>query len=287
MEIVVYNPTQNQPLPPVQWNYDELKQWLTDGLSRYEGVVYDESQIAAAKADRANLNKLAQVIDAKRREVKQMYLQPAADFEAQAKELTGMVKAQSNKIDAQVKAYEGFKKQEKRQKIEAELYGPMIGDLAELVPYDRLHDPKWLNVTCSMNTISEALAKKIENISSGLSAIDKLDLDEALTEQAKAVFLKDFNLSAAINATERIMHQREALARMESAQKAQESAEAAKIPSSEFTPPEQKKPAEVIPQGESGGEKIHSVSFRIHVTAAQLKALGDFMKANGIKPERI
>ena len=112
MEIQIYNPTQGQPLPPVKWNYDEVRQWIKDGLARYEGLVYDESRMADAKKDRATLNKLAQAIDAKRREMKQLYLEPYEEFEAQAKELTVMVKDQAAQIDAQVKAYETQKKEE-------------------------------------------------------------------------------------------------------------------------------------------------------------------------------
>ena len=73
MEIQVLSPTQAHPLPPVQWNYEEVKQYVVDGLSRYKGVVYDDTQIALAKTDRANLNKLAAAIDAKRKEMKAMY----------------------------------------------------------------------------------------------------------------------------------------------------------------------------------------------------------------------
>lgn len=36
MQIEIYNPTDGQALPPVQWNYDELKQQLTEGLAAYK-----------------------------------------------------------------------------------------------------------------------------------------------------------------------------------------------------------------------------------------------------------
>ena len=85
MEIVIHNPTQGQPLPPIQWNFPEVKQWVEDGLARYEGLTYDDTQMAEAKKDRANLNKLVQAIDEKRREMKRLYLQPYEGFEAQAK----------------------------------------------------------------------------------------------------------------------------------------------------------------------------------------------------------
>ena len=142
MQIEIYSPANNQPLPPVEWNYTAVKQWVEDGLEAYKGRVYTEETIAMAKKDRANLNKLADAIDGKRKEMKAMYLRPYEEFEAQAKELTAMVKAQSAQIDAQVKAYDESRKQEKLERIKAELYTPMIDNLAGLVPYDRLHDPK-------------------------------------------------------------------------------------------------------------------------------------------------
>ena len=276
MEIKVLTPTQAQPLPPIEWNYGEVKAWIEDGLARYKGVVYDETQMAEAKKDRAALNKLAQAIDAKRKEMKALYLHPYEAFEAQAKELTAMVKEQSAAIDTQVKAYEERRREEKLEKIKAELYTPMIDGLGDLVPYEKLHDPRWLNVSCSVSTIGTEMAQKIERIVAGLDAIDRLNLDDALTEQAKATFLKDFDLAAAIKQTERILDQRAALERMRA------DAEAKK-----YTPPAPAEPVSTPQNGDSAGEKIHTVIFRIHVTAAQLNGLGAYMRANNIKPERV
>lgn len=282
MEIQIFTPTQAQPLPPVQWNYDEVKQWVQDGLARYKGVVYDDTQIALAKTDRANLNKLAAAIDAKRKEMKALYLQPYTEFEAQAKELTAMVKMQVDEIDAQVKAFENFRKEEKLAQIKAEVYAPIIGDLAELIPYDRLHNPKWLNVTTSMAAIGEDIARTVEKVTSGLKAIDQLNLAPDIAERVKDVFLRNFDLAAAIAEKERIEAEREKLERYQAAQQAtaNEFHTATIAPVAEETPTA---PAEQ-PAAE---EKTYTVTFRIHVTKAQLDLLGAFMKSHGIKPERV
>lgn len=287
MEIQVFTPTQAQPLPPIEWNYAEVKAWIENGLARYKGIVYDETQIAAAKKDRAQLNKLVQAIETKRREMKQMYLQPYQDFEGQANELIGMVKEQAGEIDSQVKAYDERRKQEKREKIIAEIYTPMIDRLADLVPYERLHDPRWLNVTCSMATIGTEMARKIESIVAGLDAIDRLALDDALMEQTKATFLNDFDLAAAIKQTERILEQRAALERLRADAEAQKAAVADNTPEPKYTQPEPAEPARTRFSEDNTAEKIHTVVFRIRVTAAQLKGLGDYMKANNIRPERV
>lgn len=297
MEIQILTPTQAQPLPPIQWNYQEVKQWISDGLTRYKGVVYTESQIAEAKKDRAQLNKLVQAIEVKRREMKQLYLQPYQNFEAEANELIGMVKEQAAEIDTQVKAYEERRREEKLEKIKTELYAPMIDGLGDLVPYEKLHDPKWLNVTCSVGTIGAEMARKIEGIVAGLEAIDKMGLAPNMASRIKGVFLKKFDLAAAIAEKERIEQMEASLRQYETTkaernavsaeQNAHKAEQTANNPEQKYTPPE---PAAPVSAQQSAGvteEKIHTVVFRIHVTAAQLNGLGAYMKANGIKPERV
>jgi hypothetical protein len=265
-----------------------------DGLAHYEGLVYDESQMATAKKDRATLNKLAQAIDAKRREMKQLYLQPYELFESQAKELTGMIKDQTGRIDLQIKTYEAAKKNEKRQQIEAELYAPMIGNLAELVPYDRLHESKWLNVTCSMGTVSEELGKKIDRIISGLEAIGRVDLPEDIVEHARVEFLKTFDLAAALSYVDFVKRQREQLEALKTRQSEQEAEKGALTVEGDKIHPENSNALKMAldaparePLPRVDGEKVHEVLFRIYATTPQLKQLRAAMDAIGIKPERI
>ena len=294
MEIQILAPTQGQPLPPISWNYEEVKQWVMDGLSRYEGLVYDESQMATAKKDRATLNKLTQAIDAKRREMKQLYLQPYELFESQAKELTGMIKDQAGKIDLQIKSYETAKKNEKRQRIVEELYTPMIGTLAELVPYDRLHESKWLNATCSMGQVSEELGKKIDRIISGLEAIGRVDLPEDIVEHARVEFLKTFDLAAALSYVDFVKRQREQLEAMRTRQSEQEAEEQSRRVEGDKIHPEDSNAVKTAqdasarePRAQVNGEKVHEVLFRIYATTPQLRQLRAAMDEIGIKPERI
>lgn len=284
MQIEIYSPTNGQPLPPVEWNYAAVKQWLEDGLSAYKGRVYTEDTVTEAKKDRANLNKLADAIDTKRKEMKAMYLEPYALFETQAKELTAMVKDQVAEIDAQVKAFENFRKQEKLERIKAELYEPLIGNLASLIPYERLHETKWLNVTMSLSAVAEEVARKIERITKGLAAIDSLALDSDIAVQVKDVFLKGFDLSAAIVEKDRLVRQKAELERIKAEQAAPKVEQPAEV---EYTPAEPERPTPAQTVADYTEEKIHTVTFRIHVTSTQLKGLGDYMRANGISPERV
>lgn len=308
MEIEIYSPTSGQPLPAVKWNYPEVKKWLEDGLAAYKGRVYTEDTITQAKKDRAGLNKLADAIAGKRREMKAMYLHPYEEFEAQAKELEGMVKAQSAEIDAQVKAYEAARKEEKLAQIK-ELYGTMIGNLAALVPYERLHNPKWLNVTTSMGAITDELGRKIDRIMAGLASIDTLGIEADIAQQVKGVFLKDFDLAAALAEKDRIIRQREELERVKAEQERRRVVDAGtpgafdglrpsdvvrfggpgciEAATDTRTPISPENAATAIPGADSSNEKLLVVTFRIRVTGSQLKGLGDYMRANGIRPERV
>ena len=290
MEIKVLSPTQAQPLPPVDWNYTEVKQWIEDGLARYKGVVYDETQIAEAKKDRANLNKLIQALESKRLEMKKLYLQPYTDFESKANELIAMVKEQAGEIDTQVKKFDEQRKQEKLEKIKNECYAPMIGNLAKLVPYERLHDPKWLNVTCSATTIGTEMAGKIDRIISGLSAIDKMGLAPEMVDRIKGVFLKNFDLAAAIAEKDRIEKEQAALAEYEAKQRA-DAAVTENPSATKYTHPEPAAPVVERQNDHRQDETIHTdpanptiqLDFRVWVTNEQMHALRNFLLTNHIK----
>ncbi len=283
MQIEIYNPVHGDALPPIQWNYEAVKQWIQDGLANYKGIVYTADTITQAKKDRASLNKLVDAIDTKRKEMKAHYLHPYEEFEAQAKELVGMVKAVNAEIDAQVKAYEAFKREEKQTEIKS-LYQTMIGDLAALVPYERLHNPKWLNVTCSMSSVTEEMGSKIDRIEAGLKSIDTLGLDDDLAGRVKSCFLQNYDLAAALAEKDRIVRERAELERLKAAQNA---AQAEKPSAVEYTPVQQESPAPTQEIDDVPAEKIHTITFRIRVTESKLRMLGDFMRANGIRPERV
>ena len=282
MQIEIYNPVHGEALPPIQWNYEDVKRWVEDGLANYKGIVYTADTITQAKKDRANLNRLVEAIDTKRKEMKAHYLQPYEAFEAQAKELVAMVKAVNAEIDAQVKAFEAFKKEEKLAKIK-ELYQTMIGDLDALVPYERLHNPKWLNVTCSMGAVTEELGGKIDRIFAGLKSIDTLGLDDDLAERVKSCFLKSYDLAAALAEKDHILQERAELERLKTVQDAPA---AGKAPADEQTSHRQEIPAQAQLAAETT-ERMVDITFRIIVPESKLRLLGDFMKANGIRPQRV
>lgn len=273
MQIEIYNPAQGEPLPPVRWNYEELKAQLTEGLESYRGRVYTEATVNEAKKDRANLNKLADAIDTRRKEMKARYLAPYQEFEAQAKELTAMVKQQAAEIDAQVKVFEAARKAEKQEHIKAR-YTEIMGDLATLVPYHKIHRDKWLNVTTSMASVEAEIAEKAESVRVALESIDALGLPDDTAEQVKHVYLDRLDLAAALAERDRIERERQALADYETARQ-----KAAQAP--------QTVPHEALGYAADEAPDLVTVDFRVHATREQLGALKAFLTDNHIKYGRV
>ena len=207
--------------------------------------------------------------------MKARYLAPYQEFEAQAMELTGLVKQQAAEIDAQVKAFDEARKAEKLEHIRT-MYAAVMGDLAALVPYERLHNPRWLNVTYSMSTIEEEIVERAEDIRAALASIDGLGLADDMAAHVKRVYLERLDLAAALAEKDRIERERQALAAYEATTKGEP--EKATEQQTEALPPEPAKeePTTAVPA-------MYTVDFRVWATAEQLAALKTFLVDNGVK----
>lgn len=276
MQLEIYSPAEGQPLTPVSWNFPELKRWLEDGLAAYKGRIYDESMIREAKKDAANLRKLAAAIDSKRKDIKARYLAPYAAFEAQAKELTGMIDTQVAEIAAQINAFDEARKAEKLEHIKL-LYKEIMGDLAELVSYEKIHNKRWLNATATMSAIEGDIIEKAESIRAALASIDALGLPDDMAGQVKAVYLDRLDLAAALAEKERIEHKQKALAEYE-ARKQQEAQRKA-----DERPAPQEAPREALGCAADEDRDLLTVDFRIRATREQLADLKAFLIDRKIK----
>ena len=273
MQLEIYTPTEGQTLPPIEWNFAAIKQWLEDGLQAYKGRVYDDSQIKEAKKDAASLRKLREAIDGKRKEMKNRYLEPYTTFEAQAKELTGMIDEQVADISAQINAYDEARKAEKQEHIKA-LYAEIMDDLAALVPYEKIHSPKWLNVTVSIKAIEAEIVERAENIRAALASIDGLGLPDEMAGRVKSVYLAQLDLAAVLAEKDRIEREQAALAEYEAKKKQQEAREAKT---------EQPIPQEALGYAADEPPELLTVDFRVYATREQLGKLKAFLVEHGIK----
>jgi hypothetical protein len=280
MELVIYKPTETEFLQEIQFNHEEIKKELAVRLEKYNGLVYTEENIKDAKADRANLNKFKDAIEGKRKEIKKQCLKPYEEFESKIKEITAMIDKPILAIDSQVKAYEQIKKDEKLAAIK-QFYADKVMDLEELVPFSRIYKEKWLNVTYKEADIQKEITDLFIKVEADLKVIDELETPYKL--QIKDTYLKDYDLTAALQEKKRLEDQAAKLAEYEKQQKAKHEA-AAEITPDVSEPVKKEAPAQEAPHvGPEPPKKMFEVDFRVTGTADELNALKKFMIDNGIK----
>ena len=183
-------------LPAVlEFNYDTLKSALADRMDLYRGLVVTEDGIKAAKQDRADLNKLREAIDAKRKEVKKACLAPYNNFEARVKELTALVDAPIAAIDKQLQQYEEQRRATKRADVQA-IYEETVGELRSLLPFDKLWRDEWYNTSWSMKKIREAIVAAEGKAASDLEVLSTVESE--FIEAVKLKYLEALDLNAAL-----------------------------------------------------------------------------------------
>lgn len=285
MELVIYTPQEDQFVKEITFNHEEIKAELAQQLKKYQGLVYGEDSIREAKADRATLNKFKTAIEDKRKEIKNACLEPYNAFEAKIKEIVAMIDKPIAEIDSQVKNFEQIKKDEKLQAIK-QFYTDKAADLEKLVPFDRIFNQKWLNVTYKEADIQKEITDLFIKVESDLQVITELQTE--YEPQLKDFYLKNYDLTATLQEKKRLEEQAAKLAEYkrqqeEKKRQALKQVEPAQEPKTVANPEPAK---EIAPTPQPQPQKqtqLFTVDFRVIATAEQLNALKQFLVTNGIK----
>lgn len=196
MEFKIYNPQEEGFLKEIDWNYEELKTEIQKKANDYMNLVYTADQIKDAKKDRAKLNKFVTALEDKRKEIKKQVMQPYTSFEKQEKELIGIVNQAVVNIDTQIKGYEEAIRQEKLEKVK-EIYAKTIGGLADIVTFDKIFKESWLNVSTTLESITNEITEMRDKVDNDLVVINADTSPYAY--EMKEEYLKNFDLTAAVN----------------------------------------------------------------------------------------
>lgn len=201
MEFRLINPTEGSFLREIKWNKEELEAAVKQKIAAYENVVYTEDNMKQAKADRAELNKLTKAIEDRRKKVKSIIMEPYTTFENEIKEVLELIEEPVEIIDKQVKAFEDQQKEEKKKSVQKS-YDEVIGDLAEVLPFEKVFDSRYLNQTYKLATAQADVKAKVEKVRTDLETIDSLESKYKLN--AKDVYIKTMDLSKALAENKRL-----------------------------------------------------------------------------------
>lgn len=195
MEFKLEKPIEQLLPQSVDFNYEQLKTDLQVSLEKYQNMVVTKENIKDAKDDRAKLNKLRTSIDDQRKVIKKAWNVPYDAFERKVKELTGLIGEPIDTIDKQLSVYEDQRKAEKREEIE-EYFDEKIGCYADLIPFDKIFDPRWLNVSFDIKKAKATIDDLIKRVEVDEKAIK--DLEVECEQQMLDAYFQTLDLSAAM-----------------------------------------------------------------------------------------
>lgn len=277
MEFKLINPTEDKGfIQSIEFNFEELKTELTERLEKYQNLTFTEETIKDAKETRAGLNKFKEAIETRRKEIKSLCMKPYNDFEAKIKELTGLIDKPILEIDTQLKNFEETRKTAKKQDI-VDFYNYAIGDLANILPLERIFNTKWLNSTYKMANIESEIVETIGKVNGDLNVINDLKLDPDMELQVKDKYIQTLDFSLAMAEKTRLENLKNALKERETIQDEQTYQEENKPVLNDEQTAEIEQNIATLP------EKIYYKEFWVRGTKNKLIALGEYLKANGIE----
>ncbi|MDR2597246.1 MAG: DUF1351 domain-containing protein [Treponema sp.] len=171
-----------------------------------------------AKKDRAALNKAKDNIASQFKTLKEAYERPLENIELNIKQICNAIKNASANVDSAVKAYEEKQKAAKRKDIKSYFATKNF----DLVPLDRIFDPRWTNKTKPMKEVRDELDEKISAIYRDVEVLEKIP-EHGMA--AKAFYLDCLDIGASLRQIETLKANAERLIREQAereARKAQE-----------------------------------------------------------------
>lgn len=286
-------------------NETKLKELVDATISRYGSLVFTDDNIPEAKQAKADLNKVARLLDDQRKAVKKEYSKPLKEFETKINGYTNQIKLVSEGINESISTFEESEKAKRLDKLVStiEEISPNYGiDSSELTI-----NPSWLNKG-NFTTKGELNKKTLEEVIFQMKQIadanKRIESEKAIIgNYAKAVGLEPeswvaqienglfaSDLMKQIDATVISKREREEqeekdrLARIEY-DKAMKELEEKQVKDKTINSETGEIVEEIPSPASEEAERLTTVSLKLIGTHAQLSKLNDFIVDEGIKVE--
>ena len=275
----------------ISFNYEEIKQGLTEKVEMYKTIVYTDKEIKQAKADKADLNRLRKALNDERIRREKEYMKPFSEFKNKVNDLIKIIDEPVGIIDAQVKEFEENKKREKRKLI-IEYF--KASGAPQWLEIEQIWIDKWLNATYSMKQVETDIADKLKEIKTNLDIIAEL---KEFSFEANEIYKRTLNLDNAIAEGKRLaelQRRKEEQARLEAELKAKQEAEKERLEKAaadiiediKKTQPEEPERVQTVEEPKRQ-EKANWINFSAFLTMTQALKLKEFCNENGIQIKSI
>lgn len=186
---------QHQELAPIQANLEQIKGYVQGVVAKYQNATYTDEQMKLAKADRADLKRLKEDIDAKRKQVKSAWNAPYLEFESQIKAITALIDQPVALIDGQIKDWEERRKKARYNALETVFnkwnpFGPLL-------EFEKVVDAEMLKMSTTDSKATTLLTRKLEKITGEMAQLESV-VDPAFRTECVAHYTQTLNLAEAI-----------------------------------------------------------------------------------------
>ena len=300
MELIFKTAEVNLPLSIA--NLEQLKADL-DEKNEHAAALLSEANEARAEDDKAALNKLKKAISDQRISIKKQYLEPYNELERQCKELDAMIDEPIRAIDSQLKAFDEAEKKEKLTQLQTAFYRT---EHPSWLQFNAVLPEKWENKTAKTDKLIEQIEQNVMGINTDIAEIDAIYAESplltAIANHYKQTLNKAETLSYAVTLEQQYKADQERKAEAERRRAEEEARRAAEMQERAEThenapinePPEisieipaeaqnAKNSPPVSAESIPAIEKVIVGRFEVTGTKAQIKALGEYMRAQGIK----
>ncbi len=278
MEMKIITPIAQLP-KQIEWNYEEILVEAERSVEKYKGLIYEDTQIAEAKEDRAKINAQIKTFKAIKHQVKKEINEPYEKFAQQIDNIIAVLDTAVIGIDTQVKGAEKAKKDEKKAKIVV-IFENVFSSLKDYISIDKIWNDRWLNVTYNIKTIEEEIKGLYESISTNIKAI--YELKSEYETELLAIFFDSLSISKTLIKHNTLLEEKEKAKKFTSEQVfIKTSTPTTKTQEDKVIRPTQ--PIETIFEE----PKEYSLRFEITATKKQLEILKDCLVKNNIKYVKI
>lgn len=300
MELMIYSPDENERLPEVQWNFEEIKRYAAEKAAWYQSIAYTDADTKEMKSDKAEINKFINALEDARKQKKKEYMAPYEVFEGQVKEALLPLRKTVALITEKIDEVEEQCREARKAKME-EFYYKYVGDLQPMVPFQKTIKEEFYKRAFTDKKLEQAYGCFFERLREDIKGLDQLP--EKFRDKALLKYMEEFSLSAALQEgkrleeLDRLMEERrrkqeeERQARMAEESRRLEAAAREAQKQQELAakqePVQKEEPKAEMPQAPQAPQKpqeeILHMDFRVWGTREQIMGLRQYLINNQIK----
>lgn len=272
-------------LPAILSNVEAVKQWAILQTEQDRNLVLEtEEDFENGKKRCAEINKQITNIENRRKDVKKAYIAPYEIFEKSIKEVIAVLNEAKTNLWSQVtKAEEKLKaKKELEYKAFFEQQAKS-NDISDYCRWTTIFDKTWLNKGKSKTVVFDEINAKVK------IAVDEINAILSLNSSFEAELLREYSNGASIASilaiNKELYEQRERLEqrKAEIAHSKAVGEQNTQVRESERVQQQTPLTSQTTRADENAEYGEVTVDFRVITTPQKLKALGEYMRNNGIK----